>query len=55
MEMNSGMYPGEIGYITSTDKDKVNFNRSVILLVEEEETHEVETVSRSNQDGEGSR
>ena len=55
MVENKGYRPEKIGYMTSANEGKVNFNRSVILLIEEEETHEVETVPRSNQDGQGSR
>ena len=38
----------KIGYITSTNEPKVNFNRSVLLLIEEEEAHAVETIPRSD-------
>lgn len=43
-DISKGYRPEKIGYITSTSEPKVNFNRSVLLLIEEEETHEVETV-----------
>ena len=46
-----GYIPDKINYIISTsgNEEKVHFNRSVLLLIEEEEkTHEVETVPRSS-------
>jgi len=43
-DVSKGYIPGKIFYITSINEPKVNFNRSVLLLIEEEEAHEVEAV-----------
>lgn len=46
-----GYIPNKINYIISTsgNEEKVHFNRSVLLLIEEEEeTYEVKTIPRSN-------